>query len=419
MSDENSLTVFHEDSVVGRIWRDEHGRMGFVYENQWLQNGFAISQQLPLKIAEYSPNEGLAQQFFANLLPEADARLHIVKDLKLSNSDFSLLKALGGDCAGALSILPDGYRPDDEAGYRQLSENDVKDIIKRRGRVSSFATFDELPRLSLAGAQDKCPVWFDDGKYYVPQQSSPSSHILKFEVTDYRNIPVYECFLTMLAASIDLPVVDMELKTFGTNHFLLIKRYDRVLTDNNQVKRLHQEDFCQALGVSHERKYQQEGGPSFQDCYQLVKHVSTDPIRDNENLLKWQIFNVLAGNSDGHAKNLALVYHQHQQVRLAPFYDLVCTRAVERINPALAMSIGDEFNPEQLMPKHWQALAEQCNVQQQYFSKLIIDTAKLLQKNITTVIAEFEKNYGHYPALQCIRQVVNKQCKRTLKLTTS
>ena len=332
------LHVWYGDILVGNLWQNEMGQIGFRYEKNWVRNGFSISQQLPLTVDEYTPADGKAHRFFANLLPEANARAHIIRDLKISNSDFELLKAIGGECAGAFSILPESHVANTKPHYQKLTEEDLKKIVLRKGNVSSFTTEKNRPRLSLAGAQDKCAIFFDGKNYFLPQDAAPSTHILKFEIIGYRHIPAYEYFLTQLAKTIDLPVVNCQLKKWDRDYFLQIQRYDRIIQNDKKTQRLHQEDFCQALGISHAKKYQQEGGPSFYDCYHLIQQISMNPLNDTENLLKWQIFNVLAGNSDGHAKNLALIYNQNHQANLAPFYDLVCTRAIERIDSRLALS---------------------------------------------------------------------------------
>ncbi len=414
MTNDNFLNVWHDAKLVGKLWQNATGRIGFKYEFNWLDNGFAISQQLPLISEVFTPDEGKAHQFFANLLPEGDARNHIVRDLKIANSDFALLKAIGGECAGALSLLPIDYEQKTTEQYKKITDQKLKQVILRKGQLSSFAATNDRPRLSLAGAQDKCAVYFDGKDYYLPQGNAASTHILKFEMNNYNNIPAYEYFLTRLAATIDLPVADVELKQNDSHYYLLIKRYDRILKNNMQVQRLHQEDFCQALGISYERKYQHDGGPAFSACYRLLQQVSSNPIQDLENLLKWQIFNVLAGNSDGHAKNLAFIYGEQQQARLAPFYDLVCTRAIERINADLAMSIGGEFNPAQLILKHWQTFAKECNVREPYLIKMIREVAERLLQSVITEYSAFEEKIGKYPALQRVQMVVNKQCKKAL-----
>lgn len=412
MATKNHLNVWYEKKLVGTLFRNSVDLIGFHYDKDWPSEGFAISQQLPLDIPEFSPTIGTAHRFFANLLPEANARMHIVRDLKISNSDFELLAAIGGECAGALSILPENLEPKDSFTYRTLSKEELKRFLLRRGQISSLHFTKNRPRLSLAGAQEKCPILLNGSDYLIPKDASPSSHILKFELAEYRNVPIYEYFLTTLAKKIGLPVVDVELCESNKRHYLLIKRYDRILLSLKKIQRLHQEDFCQALGFGYERKYQQDGGPSFQDCYQLIQNVSIKPIEDAENLLCWQIFNVLAGNSDGHAKNLSLLYNEEHQVQLAPFYDLVCTRAIERIDSKLALSIGGEFNPDKISEKHWGKLADDCKVRKPYLKKLIRKTAEALLDALSKSDSQLEL----YPALQRVKKIISKQCQKALQV---
>lgn len=404
------LNVWHNSDLVGRLWHDSLGNIGFEYEDLWIRMGFSISQQLPLKQKSYEPIERKAHLFFSNLLPEGNARLQIIRNLKIANSDFGLLKNIGGECAGALSILPADHVPDRAAHYKLLTQADLKKIILQKGSIYNLAEKKYRPRLSLAGAQNKCPLYFDGKDYFLPEDAAPSSHIVKFEMAEYRNILVYEYFLNRLAKFLKLPVVDCELKQNEDHCFLLVTRYDRII-QNQSIVRLHQEDFCQALGFYYGKKYQQEGGPSFEDCYKLIQRLSSQPIIDTENLLKWQIFNYLAGNSDGHAKNLAVLY-KNQKIQLAPFYDLVCTRAIERIDTKLAMSIGNEFNPNNVSWKNWVQLAERCGIREQYLNSLIKTIAEQLFEALDKVKNEFESEHGAYPALQRVQKVIFKQTKK-------
>jgi serine/threonine-protein kinase HipA len=417
MSDPDILNVWHEQRLVGRIWRSTTGAIGFRYDPEWITgDAFAVSRSLPLAIREFAPEDGIAQRWFANLLPEGTVREHIVRDLKLPNTDFELLRAIGGECAGALSILPVDRQPSGQRQYRSLTERDLADLAARRGQIYAAWPADERPRLSLAGAQDKCPVLVRDDQYFLPQGEAPSSHILKFELADYRHVPAYETFTTQLAAAIDLPIVDIALRTVGRTRYAQIARYDRTWDDSGEVQRLHQEDFCQALGYGHEKKYQEHGGPSFAQCYRLLQEVSSEPAIDAQHLLRWQIFNVLAGNSDGHAKNLSLLHLPDDagrpQIRLAPFYDLVCTRAIERIDHHLAFDVGGERNPGVITPAHWEALARQCDVRPRFLGDLVRETAAALVKIIGPEREEFEARYGAYPALQRVEKLVIAQCRR-------
>ena len=415
MSDPDILNVWHEQSLVGQLWRNTPGAIGFRYDPDWITSGFAVSRSLPLAVREFAQEEGTAQLWFANLLPEGAVREHIVRDLKLPNTDFDLLRAIGGECAGALSIMPVERQPSGQRQYRPLTEKDLANLAARRGQIYSVWPADERPRLSLAGAQDKCPVLVRDDQVFLPQGEAPSSHILKFELADYRHLPAYETFTTQLAAAIGLPVVDITLRSIGKTRYAQIARYDRLWDERGEVQRLHQEDFCQALGYGHEKKYQEHGGPSFAQCYRLVQETSSEPAIDVQHLLRWQIFNVLAGNSDGHAKNLSLLHLPDDATRLAPFYDLVCTRAIERIDYHLAFDVGGERNPSVITSAHWEALAKACDVRPQFLGNLVREAAVALLESLGTARETFEARYGAYPALQRIEQIVTTQCRRSEK----
>ncbi len=435
MIDPDALNVWFEDRLVGYLWRNPVGGIGFRYEPDWISTGgfadgsearaahqgwrgcgFAVSRTLPLTTNDFSAEDSIAHRFFANLLPEGGVRDHIVRDLKISNTDFDLLRAIGGECAGALSILAVEREPSEDRSYRPLPDKELARLIARRGQIYAAWPEDKRPRLSLAGAQDKCPVLIRDGHYFLPEGEAPTSHILKFELTDYPHLPAYETFTSHLARQIGLPVVDIELHSIEKRFYAQIERYDRVWDEHGEVQRLHQEDFCQALGYGHEKKYQEYGGPSFAQCYRLLQDTSSDPAIDTQNLLRWQIFNVLAGNSDGHAKNLSLLYLQNGEICLSPFYDLVCTRAIERIDYHLAFDVGGQRDPGQITTKHWDTLARQCDVGSRFLGRLLQDTAASLLEQIGNTKALFEAQYGDYPSLQRIERVVTQQCNRATKL---
>ena len=416
MIDPDALNVWCEAKLVGYLWRNAVGYIGFRYEPEWIANeGFAISQQLPLREEPFPEEGGIAHRFFVNLLPEGNARERLVRNRKIPNTDFELLREIGGECAGALTILPIEQDAFIGYSYRPITDEELVNLVARRGLITTTMPKEDKPRLSLAGAQDKCPILIQDGQYLLPLKESPSSHILKFEVSDYRHVPAYETFLTYLARNIGLPTIDVKLSCSGEIYYIVIERYDRVRDKENKIYRLHQEDFCQALGLGHEKKYQEHGGPTFAQCFELVQNVSSDPAVDAEYLLRWQIFNVLAGNSDGHAKNLSFIYYPRGEVRLAPFYDLVCTRAIKYIDSNLAFSVGGERNPGRVMQTQWNTLANDCDVGQKYLNGLVKETGGNLLENMKSAREQFEQQYGEYAALQRVESVVTQQCQRSLR----
>jgi len=319
---------------------------------------------------------------------------------------------LFGECAGALSVLPIEYEPSISYDYKKLTEEKLLQLVKRRGHGYGNDNADARPRLSLAGAQHKCAVMVQGDEYLLPVRDAPSTHILKFESHDYRHLPLYETYTTQLAAAVGLPVVDIEWQQVADKHFVKVARYDRGLDKDDKIIRVHQEDFCQALGYSHEKKYQHDGGPDFSQVVQLVRDVSDDPANDVLNLLRWQIFNVLAGNSDGHAKNLSLLYQADGSIRLTPFYDLVCTRAVDRIDTQLAFAVGEQRAPQLIDKADWTECAKRCDVRPQYLLKLVTDMAASLPVSAEKTRELFTEQYGKHAAIDRVNQVVAKQCKR-------
>lgn len=409
------LDVWTGQRRVGRVHRGRSGIISFRYTPEWLSEGFAISQTLPLSSEPFSDEDGLAHRFFANLLPEGAFRERTVRTLRIPNTDYDLLHAIGGECAGALSILPSNRVPSEDFAYRPINESELSELAAVHGWTRSSGFPDGRPRLSLAGAQDKCPVLLREGHLFLPQREAPSSHILKFELTTYRNVPAYETYTMHLAREIGLPVVNIDLRSTGKIRYTLIERYDRQINDQGRVFRLHQEDFCQALGYGRERKYQSDGGPSFAQCLRLIREISAAPAQDILHLIRWQIFNVLAGNSDAHAKNISILYSPDKGVRLAPFYDLVCTRAIRNLDTSLAFDIGGERNPDRIQREHWNKLAADCDVKPNFVFDSIMEILTKIVENLSQVRQSIEDQFGNYPALQNVQRAINKQCRRVAR----
>ena len=416
---ENNLNVWCNRDHVGYLWRDGKNDIGFQYSEHWLENPvrFPISITLPLRSEPYEAGgeKHVAHNFFANLLPEADSRKRIcrVKGISESN-DFELLRAIGGECAGALSII--GNEPAQATPkYRPLSDDDLTELLVKRNPLAVVDESDSPPRFSLAGAQDKVPVKYEDGQFFIPLDNSISTHILKYRLRDVSHVPAYETITIWTANVLELGACEINYYTHGGETFSLAKRYDRITTEDGLV-RLHQEDFCQASGRSSQNKYEHEGGPSFAECLKLIQKYSTQPLQDIPRLIQWQVFNYLVGNSDAHAKNLSFLYGLDNTSRLSPFYDLIAIHAWPShvFNHNLALSIGGESNIHKVRRSHWEKLADDCAISFNLFdnsigklSDGIIDAFERAQKS-------FESEYGAYPAFQQVKKALLKN-QRLLK----
>jgi len=143
--------------------------------------------------------------------------------------------------------------------------------------------------------------------------------------------------------------------------FLLVERYDRSRGEDGVVRRIHQEVFCQALGVPTETKYASEGGPTLRDCFALLRRVVARPAVDVLKLLDAVVFNLIVGNADAHGKNFSILYHRDGP-RLAPLYDLLSTVAYPGLSPKLAMRIGKRATISEMDAKGWSAFATDVGV---------------------------------------------------------
>jgi serine/threonine-protein kinase HipA len=253
----DSLSVFWETRLVGALRLGSKREFLFEYDPSWLarKDALPLSVRLPKREEPFGDEE--TRPFFANLLPEARVRDLIAGRLGVSTAnDFKLLEALGGECAGAIALLSEGEAPSDDGEYEAVSAEDIGRMITEMPTRPLLTARGGL-RLSLAGAQNKLPVFVDGDTLFLPKGSASSSHILKPQIPEFAGTVENEAFCMKLAGQAGLPVP--KAKIWDGKAFL-IERYDRFGTGKNP-RRLHQEDFCQALGFGYDQKYQSEGGP--------------------------------------------------------------------------------------------------------------------------------------------------------------
>lgn len=360
-----SLNVFWGETLVGRYEKFQSGSEQFVYDPAYCSNRESqpISHSLPLRELAYSGPE--LRPFFSGLLPEEAQRQRIASYLGIAETnDFAFLEALGGECAGALSILPSGMLPAPGGGrIDPLSETQLAEILATLPLRPMMVGERDL-RLSLAGAQSKLPVVVCESGIGLPVDNTPSTHILKPELLDwFKGIAANEHCCMTLARHVGLDVPKTELIRIGKYDCLLVERYDRLRNPTTgRVERIHQEDFCQALGRAPEVKYQGEGGPLVRDVVRLLRSGwSSAPARDVLAFVDQLMFNVIIGNADAHGKNYSLLY-QGRTRRLAPGYDLVSTVYWPALSKSPAMKIGGSDSVDSICYGHWRKMAVELNL---------------------------------------------------------
>ncbi len=389
-----SLIVAHESRRVGILTQD-----AFTYSRDWIEVGFPISASLPLR-PEAHQRSGLA--WFANLLPEGGTRERIARRLRLSpDDDFGLLEALGRDCAGALTIASEeGTRQPLRPRYQRLSEAQLVSVVDD---VTRLPLLHEEGRLSLAGAQNKLPVHVDESELDLPLDGAPSSHILKLPNRDFGNLVENELLCLRLANAVGLPSAQASALYIGKTPALLVERYDRETTAEGRLRRLHQEDFVQALGMTRYQKYEHDQGVTFAQCGELLRSTAARPALELRILLRWLFFNLAIGNRDNHGKNLSRLLSEGDSPRwrLAPFYDLVNTTGYKTLSRSLAFSIGGVDRVERLRAPQWEQFARTMNLPVRFVldeCRQTIDHIETELEGTRRAVAEELKNDAHLAA---------------------
>ncbi|HEV3048432.1 MAG TPA: type II toxin-antitoxin system HipA family toxin [Solirubrobacteraceae bacterium] len=367
----SALAVYLAGERAGTLIRKDNGNLQFRYGDGY--KGPAVSQAMPPQ-TEAHPHR-VCVAVFGGLLLEGEPREVLARNLGVSpGNDFALLEDVGGDCAGAITLLaPESPLPS-VPEVKPVSPQELNRLLRELPQRPLAASPQEGIRLSLAGAQPKLPVILEGEQLGLPlNAAAASTHIIKPEPTRFPGLVDNEAFCMSLARAVELPVATVNKHTtISEIPYLLVERYDRDVTAD-PIRRLHQEDVCQALGRPSEFKYQAEGGPTVAETVGLLRSASTVPARDLPTLWRALVFNWLIGNCDAHGKNFSLLYDGRSPT-LAPLYDLVSTTSYPELTTRLAMSIDGASRIDEVDEQAWQKLAAQTG----YSGRFAADATRTL-----------------------------------------
>jgi serine/threonine-protein kinase HipA len=383
-------------------YHDDTGLFGFDYDPAWAASGsaFPLSPALPLQRPEAISNERHSvsvRRFFENLLPEGKALDDAVAAHRLAKSNlYGLLLVLGRESTGAITLLPEGTRPDEvQDSRREVTLAELAERIRNRSH-EPFNIWDGRVRMSIAGYQDKLAVYIDDGRLYLVEGRLASTHILKPEPIN-PNLPhlvANEHFCLQLAAALGLPSTRVDiLRVPGP--VLVVERFDRK-RHAEEIERLHVIDACQALDLAVSHKYERNFG-SGRDVAHIRDGVSIGKLfaitgkalsgaAMRLGLLRWMLVQYLIGNSDAHGKNVSF-FVEPGGLRLASSYDLVAVCVYPKVDHELAMGIGDEFDIAKVRPYDWAEVAARCGLERRMVAREMLRMAKALRKALPALCA--------------------------------
>lgn len=418
-----TLGVYWDRSEIGRLQRvDERSReYFFAYAADASR---PISLSMPVERKRF--DSAASRPFFEALLPEGAVRDQIASQLKLAASDsFGLLTELGSDCAGALQIV-ERRRMSQTPSVQWLDDRELQELIEEIPRHPlGIQRDDERLRLSLAGVQRKAVLVREtNGRFGRPLYGMPSTHILKPELPDggylgpadggYPGLAANEYFCMRLAQRCGLSTASVELLTLAGRPCLVVERFDRKLS-RWPPHRLHQEDLCQALGITPDFKYQHRGWkrPSYRGLAELLSAHSLEPGIDRLAGANAAVFHFLVGNADAHAKNISLL-HLDGGVRLAPLYDVVSTAAYPWLNRELALSVGDELDPDAISSVHWSDLAEDFELNASGFTRARRKLVHRVLGEAALLRDEANAEGWHHACIESILDVIEARSERVL-----
>lgn len=413
------LNVYFHADLAGRLERLPQARLRFTYDSAWVESGGApLSLGLPVRGESY--DDGECGPFFAGLLPEGEFLRAIARAFGVAaDNPFSVLAEIGGECAGAVSLAAPGEAPPFAAPTSPswLDEGKLEELLAElpsRPLMIGLDEEDEGVRLSLAGARDKLPVLARGSQLGVTRGHPPSTHIVKSPMAGIEGMVANEAFCMGLAREAGLAAAEALPIRVGDYEALLVTRYDRVANETEEsVRRIHQEDFCQALLCMPAQKYESDRGPGVESCAALLRASSAAPAVDLLAFLDALVFNLLIGNADAHSKNYSLLLEGDGAPRLAPLYDLLSTRVYgRRFGRKMAMKYGGEYRFDRIRGRHLDRLARDLGMSTGLLRQRVGELSTRAQAALAPARERLPEGWRDAPILAAIDEVVDDAADR-------
>ena len=402
------LNVYLNSRLVGQLQRDPAGAIAFQYDAGWLawEHALPVSLSLPLREDAYTGTPVLA--VFENLLPDnGELRRRIAARVRAEGTDaYSLLNAIGRDCAGALQFLPPDVDPG-PAGATDgapISKSEISALLANLATSPLGIGDDEEFRISIAGAQEKTALLYWNRHWYRPHGATATTHIFKPSIgklsngLDLTHSVENEYLCLKLLAALGLAAANAQMATYGERRVLIVERFDRLWTQDGRLLRLPQEDCCQALSVVPSRKYQSDGGPGIEAILHLLRGSDT-PAEDRRCFLKATIAFWLLGATDGHAKNFSVFLLPGGRYHMTPLYDVISAQPsvdaghVRHNQFRLAMSVGDNrhYIIKTVAARHFMEAANRAGVGEQVVASIFNELRSTAEEAIDRVVAALPK----------------------------
>jgi serine/threonine-protein kinase HipA len=417
------LNVLMGGIPVGRLEQMDAGVLAFEYDDRWLAADriqIPLSMSLPLAAKRHAGP--LVANYLWNLLPDNDRTLQTWGQIYgvSPNSPFALLSKVGEDCAGAVQVVTDEWIAANANPAGDVQWIDEAEVGRRLKRLREERTWTgrragDRGHFSLAGAQPKMALLFDGQRWGVPSGRRATTHIMKPPMPGLNGSTENEYACLRLARRVGIVAAEAKVGHFEDETAIVVTRYDREQGADGAVRRFHQEDMCQALGVHPAKKYQNEGGPSIEQIANEVLRYATDPEGDKARFAEMIAFNFLVLGTDAHAKNFSVIHLPLRRMYLAPMYDVLSyvpydDDEYERRRLRMAMKIGGYYKFDQIQPRHWERQATMMGMDPEAMVARVFDLAEKIPDALSDVIKECREDGLTEPLLDRMLDGISARC---------
>lgn len=368
----SELLVVIEGEVIGRVRSDKGGRITFAYEPGWLDAARAHSLSVSMPLARIVYAQRAVLPYLWNLLPENPNVLQRwAQQYHVSaGNPFKLLAYVGADVPGAAQYIPPERLAEVQADEPMIDWMTLDELAERlrelRADIAAVRRPGDIGKMSLPGAQAKTAFYWDEQekRWGVPGGRTPTTHIIKPAIPGFRGLVENEHICQDIASRLGLPAARSRVLKLDES-YIVVERYDRLPPSPGSplVRRIHQEDMCQALGSMPARKYQEEGGPGINTIIALIRRVSADPEVDVDRFLQANMLNWFIGGTDAHAKNYSLLIGAADEIRLTPLYDVSSQLPYpDLVAQRVSMKIGEHYDIPRVTLADWRKLARVAGV---------------------------------------------------------
>ena len=388
-----SLVVLLDGRNAGILTRaNAASSYSFAYDEGWQHDPEAFPLSLSIPLSSRKHDGPRVSYYLRGLLPDSEPRLNaIAAEYRVDPDDpFALLSHVGEDCPGAVQFArPDrlsAIEGDGAQTIKWLTDAEVAGILRdlqssdpdRTVNVGQFSLPGALPKVALSW-NPKTRRW---GR---PSGRAATTHIIKPPLRRVKHHSENEHLCLELARAVGCAAAASSILRVEDQIAIAVERYDRERR-GSIVRRLHQEDISQALGVNPRLKYANEGAPGIEDVVALLRDHGSQGLEDVYRFLRAVAFNWVIGGTDAHPRNYSVLISSKSRVTLAPLYDLASAVLLSpRTDPgdlSFAMPVAGRKTLGAIDRAAWE---KQANVLHLNPARVVSEIADLVERIVASV----------------------------------